>query len=138
LLSYPLHAGLQQWVRDLNRAYADVAALWQVDYEPSGFSWIDCRDHDNSVISFLRFAQDPADAVVVVVNFTPLPREQYRIGVPRGGAWLERLNSDAAAYGGSNMGNGGRLSALGRPSHGHGHSLSLTLPPLGFLLLQPE
>ncbi len=138
LLSDPLHAGLQRWVRDLNRVYADVPALSQVDFDSSGFSWIDCRDHDNSVISFLRFAKDPGDSVAALVNFTPLPRQHYRIGVPRGGTWVERLNSDAAAYGGGNLGNGGRLPVLSTSSHGHPFSLSLTVPPLGFLLLQPQ
>jgi 1,4-alpha-glucan branching enzyme len=137
LLSNPLHRGLQLWVRDLNRTYAATPPLWQVDFDPSGFSWIDCHDHDSSVISFVRIATDPEDLVVVLVNFTPIPRHRYRIGVPHGGEWIELLNSDASIYGGSNVGNGGRVAAADAPSHGYAHSLTLTVPPLGFLLLKP-
>jgi 1,4-alpha-glucan branching enzyme len=136
-LGDPLHAGLQRWVRDLNLTYAADGALWQVDYEPSGFSWIDCHDHENSVISFVRYGADPADFAVVVVNFTPLPRAPYRIGVPRGGRYREVLNSDRDIYGGSNVHNGA-ITAVDEPSHGFAHALTLAVPPLGFLLLTPE
>jgi len=132
------HAGLQQWVRDLNRVYSDEPSLWEVDYEPEGFDWIDCHDHENSVVSFLRRGRRPGDITVVLVNFTPLTRHAYRIGVPRGGRYRELLNSDAGIYGGSNAGNQGSIAAEDQPSHGHAHSLILTLPPLGFLLLKPE
>jgi 1,4-alpha-glucan branching enzyme len=132
------HAGMQRWVRDLNRTYAAEPSLWQVDFSQEGFTWIDPNDSDNSVISFVRRAADEEDVVVVLVNFTPVPRDGYRVGVPRGGAYREVLNSDAEVYGGSNVGNKGRLQAIDEPSHSFSHALTLTLPPLGFLLLKPE
>ena len=132
------HAGLQRWVCDLTRVYAAERSLYEVDFEPDGFSWIDCHDQENSVISFVRRATDHADFTIVVANFTPVPRRDYRIGVPAGGAYREILNSDAEAYGGSNIGNGGRLVAIDEPSHGYPHAMTLTVPPLGFLLLKPE
>ncbi len=137
VLGDPHHAGLQRWVRDLNHTYAADGSLWQVDYEPRGFSWIDCNDHENSVISFVRFGADPQDHSVVIVNFTPLPRARYRIGVPRSGAYHERLNSDRDVYGGSNVVNG-PLVAGDQPSHGFAHSLTLTVPPLGCVVLTPD
>ena len=132
------HAGMQRWVRDLNAVYQAERSLFEVDFDPSGFSWIDCHDQENSVISFVRRALDAANTSVVVVNFTPLPRIGYHIGVPVGGGYRELLNSDAEVYGGSNVGNYGRMAASDEPSHGFPHSLTLTLPPLGFLLLKPE
>ncbi len=138
VLGDPRHAGLQQWVRDLNLAYRATAPLWADDDSPAGFAWIDCHDSDNSVISLLR--RDPATGSVVaaVVNFTPAPRHGYRIGVPVGGRWRERLNSDATFYGGSGAGNAGAVVAEDTASHGHPHTLSLVVPPLGFLLLEPD
>jgi 1,4-alpha-glucan branching enzyme len=141
------HAGLQRWVRDLNRAYVEEPSLWQADYEPPGFSWIDCNDHEHSIIALLRrgsaefrvqSAEQQSDLTVAVVNFTPVVRRGYRIGVPEGGDYLEVLNSDSETYGGSNMGNQGRATAVEQPSHGHPYSLSLTVPPLGFVLLKPN
>ncbi|HUE89128.1 MAG TPA: 1,4-alpha-glucan branching protein GlgB [Vicinamibacterales bacterium] len=137
-LGDPHHEGMQRWVRDLNAVYRAERALWEVDFEPKGFRWIDPNDHDNSVISFVRSAGERSDHAVAVVNFTPIPREGYRIGVPGAGAYRELLNSDAGIYGGSNMGNGGRVENAGNPSHGFEYSICLTLPPLGFLLLKPE
>ena len=137
-LGDPMHAGMQRWVRDLNHTYAAERALWEVDFEPTGFSWIDPHDSQNSTVSFVRRAQHAGDLAVVVVNFTPVPRHGYRLGVPRGGAYREVMNSDSSIYGGSNVGNGGRLDAGDEPSHGFEHSLTLTLPPLGFLLLKSE
>jgi 1,4-alpha-glucan branching enzyme len=125
-------------VRDLNRAYVEEPSLWQMDFESGGFRWIDPNDNANSVISFVRFAVDAVDHTVVVVNFTPIPRHGYRIGVPGPGAYREVLNSDASVYGGSNMGNAGRVEAAAEPSHGFDSVLCLTLPPLGFVLLKPE
>ena len=132
------HAGLQLWVRDLNHLYAGASALWADDDSPAGFEWIDCHDHEHSVISLLRHDSRTGRMVAAVVNFTPVPREGYRIGVPVGGRWRERLNSDATPYGGSGLGNAGQAMALDQPSHGHPHSLTLTVPPLGFLLLEPD
>ncbi|MGH9386460.1 MAG: 1,4-alpha-glucan branching protein GlgB [Vicinamibacterales bacterium] len=132
------HAGLQRWVRDLNRVYHRQPSLWEADYEPSGFTWIDCNDHESSVLSLIRRAAEPSDFTVAIVNFTPVPRREYRIGVPVGGTYIELLNSDAEAYGGGNMGNGGRVTAVESPSHGHPWSLSIIVPPLGFVLLKPN
>ena len=138
VLGDPQHQGLQRWVHDLNHTYRDTAPLWAEDVSTEGFAWIDCHDHENSIVSLVR--RDPASerVVVAVANFTPSPRTGYRVGVPRSGGWRERLNSDAAVYGGSNAGNGGRLDADPLPRHGYPQSLSLTIPPLGFLLLEPE
>jgi 1,4-alpha-glucan branching enzyme len=137
VLGDPRHAGVQRWLRDLNRTYRAERSLWEVDFDPAGFSWIDCNDHENSVISFVRRAARSDDATVVVVNFTPVARHGYRIGVPPAAAYVEVLNSDSDLYGGSNVGNSGRVAVDERPSHGFERSLSLTIPPLGFVLLKP-
>jgi 1,4-alpha-glucan branching enzyme len=132
----PLHAGLQAWVRDLNHTYAREPSLHQVDFDASGFSWVDCEDRDNSVISFIRRAKDGGDFSLVVVNFTPVGRAHYRVGVPEVGWYRELLNSDAALYGGSNTGNAGGLAAEPLPADGHPFSLDLFVPPLGCLFLK--
>jgi 1,4-alpha-glucan branching enzyme len=137
-LSDARHAGLHRWIRDLTRAYVSEPSLHEVDFEPQGFAWIDCHDQENSVISFIRRANNQDDVTIAVVNFTPVARRDYRIGVPVPGAYRELLNSDAEVYGGTNAGNGGRLEAGDGPSHGYPHSISLIVPPLGFLLLKPE
>ncbi len=137
LLDDPLHGGLRKFMQDLNHTYTRERALHEVDFEPAGFQWIDCNDNENSVISFIRRARDVEDIVVVVLNFTPVPRDGYRIGVPRDGAYAEVLNSDAEAYGGGNVGNGGMVFAEPIAAHGHEQSLRLSLPPLSFLLLKP-
>jgi 1,4-alpha-glucan branching enzyme len=137
LLQEPLHAGIRQFVRDLNRVYSTEAALHQCDFEPIGFQWIDCNDSDNSVLSFVRRGNNPDDFIIAVLNFTPVPRQGYVIGVPRAGGYTELLNSDAELYGGSNLGNGGFLFSEPLAAHGRHDSLRLTLPPLGFLLLKP-
>jgi 1,4-alpha-glucan branching enzyme len=138
VLAYPLHAGVQSWVRDLNRFYRDTPALYELDFSPDGFEWVDANDSESSVISFLRKPRSGGREVLVVLNFTPRVRENYRVGVPRGGFWRERLNSDAHAYGGSGQGNLGGVEAAPLPSHGRYQSLSLRLPPLGALYLQPD
>jgi len=130
LLGEADHRGLQRWVRDLNTCYRGEPALHQVDFEPAGFEWVDCNDHLRSVVSFLRRARDPADAVLFVCNFTPVVRRDYRVGVPTGGYWTEILNSDASLYGGSGQGNFGGVEAAPVAAHGRPWSLSLTLPPL--------
>ena len=132
------HAGMQRWVRDLNLTYARERALWEVDFDLSGFRWIDPNDNQNSVISFLRCSANGDEVLVALVNLTPLVRHGYRIGVPRGGRYREVLNSDADIYGGSSVGNGGSVAAANEPSHGFEHALTLTLPPLAFLLFKPE
>ena len=138
LLEYTEHRGIQLWVRDLNRTLAGQPALHQVDFDHSGFEWLDCSDFEGSVVSFVRRAHDPADFVVVVVNFTPVPRDGYVIGVPEAGQYVELLNSDADIYGGSNVGNAGAIETEPTPAHGRPHRLSLVLPPLGCLILKRE
>jgi 1,4-alpha-glucan branching enzyme len=125
-------------VRDLNLAYREEPALFTQDFTPRGFQWIDCNDMEQSVISFLRRGVDPEDLVLVVGNFTPVPRYHYRVGVPRGGFWREILNSDAREYGGSGLGNLGGMAAAPIPCHGRPHSLNLILPPLGVLFFKYE
>ena len=137
VLQYPLHAGAQRWVKDLNRLYRATPALYQRDFSGDGFEWIDANDSDDSVLSFIRKGAGPEDLAVIVCNFTPVPRENYRVGVPRGGRWLERLNSDAHEYGGSGMGNMGSVEAAPLASHGRYQSLSLRLPPLAAVILTP-
>ncbi len=136
LLGEPLHAGLQRFVRDLNRTYAAEPALHEVDFDGSGFRWIDCNDSDNSVVSLIRTAKEGRESVIAVVNFTPVPRDGYRIGVPAPGVYVELLNSDAGTYGGGDVGNGGAVASDPIAAHGFDQSLKLVLPPLGFLLLK--
>ena len=138
LLQYPEHAGLQRWVRDLNHIYRDEPSLHEVDFEGAGFTWIDCSDHEHSVVSLVRRARNSERLTVAVVNFTPVPRRPNRIGEPRPGAYVEVLNSDSARYAGSNMGNAGGVVSEPVPMHGYEHSVLLTVPPLGFLLLTPR
>jgi len=132
----PLHGGLQKFVEDLNGVYQSEPSLYQRDFESPGFEWIDCNDHESSVISLIRRAADPDDWVVAVLNWTPIVRNGYRVGVPEAGYYAERLNSDADVYGGSNVGNQGGLDADAIPSHGRPFSLNLTLPPLGADILK--
>jgi 1,4-alpha-glucan branching enzyme len=138
LLEQSAHRGIQTLVRDLNGVYTARAAAHERDCDASGFSWVDCSDHENSVIAFLRLAHDVHDHVLVVCNFTPVVRYDYRIGVPSGGRYLELLNTDAEPYGGSGAGNLGVMSAEAVAAHGHASSLRLTLPPLAALFLVPE
>jgi 1,4-alpha-glucan branching enzyme len=130
--------GLQRLVRDLNRIYRSEPALHEVDFESAGFQWIDCNDWEASAVAFMRRARNPEDFVVVACNFTPVVRQGYRIGVPRRGFYRELLNTDAALYGGGNVGNAGGVHAEDVPAHGHPASLSLTLPPLTTLILKPS
>jgi len=137
VLQYPLHRGLQSWVEQLNRLYRQHPELHELDNEPGGFEWIDCNDTLSSTISLLRKGK-ATGSIVVVCNFTPVPRVGYRLGVPGGGYWRELLNSDAAEYGGSGIGNMGGAQAEEQPAHGRSHSLLLTLPPLSALYLKAE
>jgi 1,4-alpha-glucan branching enzyme len=137
LLEHPLHSGLRRWVRDLNTFYRGQPSLYEVDFEPSGFEWVDCGDFEGSVISFLRRAKNPDDATLFICNFTPVPRHNYRVGAPVNGYWTEALNSDALLYGGSGQGNRGGVEAIPLPLHGRPYSLELTIPPLGVLVLRP-
>jgi 1,4-alpha-glucan branching enzyme len=133
----PYHRGVLSLVRDLNRLHRAEPALHELDAEPAGFAWMDCADAEQSVVSFVRRARDPGDFVLVVCNFTPVPRQDYRVGVPAPGHYRELLNSDAAVYGGSNLGNAGGVEAGPTPWQGQACSLTLTLPPLGVLMLKP-
>jgi 1,4-alpha-glucan branching enzyme len=138
LLEQPLHDRLRAYVRDLNRVYASETALHETDFDGGGFQWIDCNDSENSVVSLVRRARNGADFVVAIGNFTPVPRDGYRIGVPEPGPYAELVNSDSDAYGGSNVGNGGVVFTEPIAAHGHDQSLRLSLPPLGFLLMKPS
>ncbi len=136
VLQFPLHKGVQLLVRDLNHLYCESPALHRQDFEQQGFEWIDCRDTQQSVLSFIRWGD--GEFLIVVANLTPVPRHGYRIGVPRLARYEEALNSDAACYGGSNMGNGDReLWAEEIPWMNRPCSLSLTLPPLSVVVLRP-
>jgi 1,4-alpha-glucan branching enzyme len=136
LIEASAHGGLQRWLQDLNRLYRDEPAMHTGDFASDGFEWIDCNDSLHSTISLIRSNGETADDVIAVFNFTPVPRPNYRIGVPGGRAWQEVLNSDARDYGGSGQGNLGLLETTPVPFHGRSHSLNLTLPPLGVLFLK--
>lgn len=138
LLSDPMHQGLKDWVSDLNHLYRSDAALHELDCDPGGFEWIDCDDAEHSVISLIRKAKSTKDLILVVCNFTPVPRYSYRLGAPRAGHWQELLNSDAGRYGGSNMGNLGGLETVPVPLHARPQSLTLTLPPLSVSLFKND
>ncbi|WP_424976345.1 1,4-alpha-glucan branching protein GlgB [Dinoroseobacter sp. S124A] len=130
LLEDPLHAGMQAWLRDLNRVYAAMPALFQKDSSPEGFQWIDGGNAADSIFSWVRMGNAGTAPVLVLSNFTPVPRTGFRIGVPEAGHWAERLNSDAAEYGGSGMGTPGGATADPVPAHGCDHSIEITIPPL--------
>jgi len=138
VLQFPVHHGAQVWVRDLNHLYRNHAALHEIEVDPHGFEWIDCNDAPMSVISLLRKAKNPRDCILVACNFTPVPRKEYRVGVPFGGWWKELLNSDGKEYAGSGMGNGGGAMAEKIPHHGRPYSLKLLLPPLAAVFFKPE
>ena len=121
---------------DLNRLYRSEPALYEREFDPATFEWVDANDADCSVLSFLRRGHD--EIIAVIGNFTPVLRNHYRIGVPEGGWWRELFNSDAAIYGGSNQGNAGGVMAEAVPAHGQPFSLNLPLPPLGILFLKPQ
>jgi 1,4-alpha-glucan branching enzyme len=126
----PFHLGLQRWISDLNALYRVEPALWRGDYESDGFWWVDCGDHANSVLSFIRHDRDSGRHVLVLMNLTPNPLRDYRVGLPVDGAWRELLNSDAGAYGGSNLGNGGGVVTEDFSVHNQRFSARFTLPPL--------
>ena len=133
------HAGVMRFVQALNQLYRAEPALWQIDFEPAGFDWVDASDSKASVIAFLRKPRDVAAApLLVACNFTPVPRENYLLGVPSGGTWREVLNSDARDYGGAGWGNLGGVEAAPVGAHGRSHSVSLVLPPLSTIVLKPS
>jgi 1,4-alpha-glucan branching enzyme len=134
----PYHSGVQNFVKDLNQFYLRQPALWQGDYDYNGFSWIDCSDNEQSVLSFLRQDASGSWQTAVILNLTPVPRYHYRIGLPCGGKWREAVNSDASVYGGSNVGNLGGVMATATPCHGRPFSAEFTLPPLSIIAFEPE
>jgi 1,4-alpha-glucan branching enzyme len=136
LLQFDPHRKLQTLVRELNRLYRAQPALYEIDYHWSGFEWVDFHDVDNSIICFLRRAEDPNDFLLICCNFTPVPHHRYRVGVPAEGIYDEIFNTDAEAYGGSNLGNAGRVASQPLKMHGRPHSLSLTLPPLAVVVFK--
>jgi 1,4-alpha-glucan branching enzyme len=136
LLDDPQHEGILRWLGDLARLYRDEPAMHQLDAAAAGFSWIDCSDADHSIVALVRQGDAPAPPVVAVFNFTPVPRTNYRIGVPGGGFWREVLNGDSRDYGGSGQGNLGGIEASPLPLHARSHSLTLTLPPLAAVFLR--
>jgi 1,4-alpha-glucan branching enzyme len=136
LLSFEPHGGIQRWLSDLNRFYQNEAALFETDCNAIGFEWIDCSDAESSVFSLLRKSKAGTGSVIVIGNFTPVPRYNYRIGAPNGGYWREALNSDAAIYGGSGQGNLGGIESSPLGLHGRPHSLTLSLPPLAILFFK--
>jgi 1,4-alpha-glucan branching enzyme len=137
VLDFPLHQGLKRLVTDLNRLYRESPALYSQEFDSQGFEWIDCSDAMNSILSYLRWGNN-GDHMVVVLNLTPVLRQNYRVGVPDSGEYIEVLNSDSEYYGGSNQGNGLEpLTAEETPWNNRPHSLSLTLPPLSGIVLRP-
>jgi 1,4-alpha-glucan branching enzyme len=135
-LDHPAHGGVFRLVQDLNARYRDTPALHDQDCEPGGFEWVDSDDAEHSTLAFLRWATSGAP-VLVVANFTPLVRQNHRIGVPIAGHWREIINTDAAAFGGRGVGNLGGADTVPAPAHGRVQSLVLTVPPLGLVALEP-
>jgi 1,4-alpha-glucan branching enzyme len=133
----PYHRGLQKFVQDLNKVYLAEPSLWQADYDPGGFFWLDCTDSQNSVLSFVRQSAEGKSQLAVILNLTPVPRYKYRIGLPRPDRWSEVLNSDSAAYGGSNTGNLGGVTAIEQKCHNQPYSAEITLPPLSIIAFKP-
>jgi 1,4-alpha-glucan branching enzyme len=136
LLEFDLHRKLQTLMRELNRLYRASPSLYQVDFHYSGFEWVDFRDSENSVISFLRRAEDPSDFLLICCNFTPVPRQGYEIGVPEEGFYEEVLNTDSELFGGSNIGNGGMVSSRLKACHNRPYSIAVTLPPLAVVIFR--
>ena len=132
----PSLQGVQNWVCDLNRFYREQSALWESDFDPDGFQWVNCDDRENSILSFIRKSRDGLKLLLVVVNFTPVPRSDYRVGVPESGRWEETLNSDASTYGGTNVGNQGGRESNPEPGDGMEQSLKIELPPLGLAVFR--
>jgi 1,4-alpha-glucan branching enzyme len=138
LLEWESHQGVQRWMADLNALYRREPALHQQDFDWHGFEWIDCHNYQDSILAYIRRAKDPQDYVVCCHNFTPVPRHNYRIGVPEACWYHEIANSDSTFYAGSNVGNGGGILALPEESHGRPASLVFTLPPLATVVFKPQ
>jgi 1,4-alpha-glucan branching enzyme len=138
LLEDPAHRALKLFVQELNTQYRQLPALYERDRDPDGFRWIDCHDNENSIVSFMRVADNRDDIVLMVFNFTPVPRGGYRLGVAAPGYYGEIMNSDSALFGGSNLGNGGGLHSEPIAAHGFDHSVRLMVPPLAALMLRRQ
>jgi 1,4-alpha-glucan branching enzyme len=138
LLEYAEHQGIHGLVRDLNRTYRDTPALWQLDFDPTGFRWLEANDAANNVLAFARLGDGDTPPLVCVLNLSPVPRHDYRVGMPVCCRWREALNTDSAFYGGSGVGNLGGVEAEAVPWHEQPFSATLTLPPLGAVWLVPE
>jgi 1,4-alpha-glucan branching enzyme len=138
LLERPQNAGVQSLVRDLNRLYRDEPALWELDSDPAGFWWLEPNDADRNVLAFARVSRGGERVVVFVANLSPVPRERYRLGLPRSTRWREAINTDSTFYGGSDVGNLGGVTPEPIPWHGQPVSAELTLPPLGAVWLVPD
>jgi 1,4-alpha-glucan branching enzyme len=134
----PYHRGLQRFLQDLNHLYLSEPALWHSDFDLHGFYWIDCSDHEGSVLSFVRQDTDGRHQLAVILNLTPVPRFNYRVGLPRPGKWREVVNSDGSIYGGSNVGNLGGVMAKDHKCHNQAYSAEFTLPPLSIVAFRPE
>ncbi|PZR66856.1 MAG: 1,4-alpha-glucan branching enzyme, partial [Solirubrobacterales bacterium] len=138
LLERPEHAGIQALVRDLNHRYREQPALWELDSDPAGFSWLEPNGADDNVIAFARHSRDGERVLVFAANLSPVPRTGFRLGLPRSGRWREALNTDSAFYGGGDVGNLGGVQAEPIPWHGQQVSAEVTLPPLAAIWLVPE
>jgi 1,4-alpha-glucan branching enzyme len=136
LLEYEPHLGMQQYVRDLNRLLTSEPALYEIDFEHTGFQWVDFHDSESSILAFLRKGKQESEQLLIVCNFTPVVREQYRVGVPHEGFYREILNSDSQIYGGTNIGNSGGVWSENRTCHDQPYSLEITLPPFGVLVFK--
>lgn len=136
VLQYPFHGGLQKWLKDLNHFYRNEPVLYERDFDNGGFEWIDVHDWENSIISFIRRGSSNDDIILIVCNLTPVPRHNYRVGVPRGGFWTEVLNSDSWIYAGSGQGNFGGVEAAPVGVQGRYNSISITLPPLSVMFFK--
>jgi len=137
LLERPQHQGIMSLISDLNNLYKETAALHEIEFEHNGFEWIDCHDASQSILSYLRKDKQGRN-IIVILNFTPVPRTHYRIGLPQAGFYRELLNSDSELYGGSNLGNAGGINSEPTPWMNRSHSATLTLPPLGAVILADE
>ena len=136
MLDDPAHASLRHYVQTLNGLLQQQKPLYERDLDPDGFRWIDCHDNENSIVAFMRSAGSLDDFVIMVFNFTPVPRGSYRLGVPVPGYYTELLNSDSALFGGGNLGNGGGVTSEPIAAHGFNQSVRVTVPPLACLMLK--
>jgi 1,4-alpha-glucan branching enzyme len=134
LTQFDFHKGVQQLVRDLNKFYSSFPALYEKQFSPEGFQWIDYGDHENSVLTYIRKGHNSKNDLIIACNFTPVPRENYRIGIPKAGKLKEVFNSDDTGYGGSGMKNS-NIKTTNTPWHGHKKSVVITIPPLAVVII---